>query len=157
MAEVSLARLLKIKSRFTNEYKTQIAILHRENSRLSTSTSKIDRLGVFIRIGELREIIIKIKSIIAQTNWEIFPQIYKLQELRGYLAQIKSLDTKDGKKIEYAGYGWENPVEQIWDAYITQDKIDSIEADIVKELGKTQDIVDAFNATKIATVPDEWL
>lgn len=157
MAQVTLARLLKIKSRFTNEYKTQIAILIRENSRLTTSTSKVDRAAI---IAGLKDIVVKIqtiKSLISQSNIDIFPQIYEMQETRGLLAQIKSLPTKDGEVVQRDVYGRGEPVKETWEAFLKQEDVDKFEKESTKKIAQLQDIIDTFNAQKFVTIPDEWL
>jgi transcription elongation factor len=156
MAGVTLARLLKIKSRFTTEYKTQMAILHRENSRLQVSTSKVNRENLYIDLKDLVQKIIKVKALISQSNFDIFPEIYELQELKGFLAQIKSLSTKDGEIFQSPAWG-KDASKEIWDAHIKQEEIDKLELSTTKELNKIQDKIDNYNAKKIVEIPDEWL
>ena len=157
MAEVTLARLLKIKARFTNEYKTQVAILHRENSRLSTSTSKVDRKQLFEDLKTIVGKIQAIKSLISQTNHDIFPQIYEMQEARGLLAQVKNLPTRDGESIQRDPYGRGELVKETWEAFLKQEDIDQFEKEAIKKIAQLQDIIDTFNAQKTIIVPDEWI
>jgi hypothetical protein len=157
MAEVTLARLLKIKSRFTNEYKTQIAILIRENSKLITSTSKVDVAEVFSNVKDIIGRIITAKSLISQANFDIFAQIYEMQEARGLLAQIKSLPTRDGESIQRDTYGRGEPLKETWVAYLKQESIDTIEKEATKKIAQLQDVIDTYNAKKFVTIPDEWL
>lgn len=157
MAQVTLARLLKVKSRFTNEYKTLISILHRENSRLTTSTSTVDRTKLFEDLKEVVGKIQAVKSLISQTNHGIFPQIYEMQEARGLLAQIKTLPARDGETIQRDTYGRGEPIKETWVAFLKQEDIDKFEKEATKKVAQLQDIIDTFNAQKLVVVPDEWL
>jgi hypothetical protein len=157
MAEVTLARLLKIKSRFTNEYKTQVAILHRENSRLTTTTSKVDRKEIFEGIKVIVGKIQAVKSLISQSNFDIFPQIYEMQETRGLLTQIKGLNTRDGEFVQRDPYGRGETLKETWDAFLKQEDIDKFEQEATKKVAQLQDAIDTFNAKKLVTIPDEWI
>jgi hypothetical protein len=157
MAQVTLARLLKIKSRFTNEYKTLVSILHRENSRLTTTTSKVERAQLFEDLKNVVGKIQAVKSLISQTNHDIFPQIYEMQEARGLLAQVKTLPTRDGETIQRDPYGRGELVKETWDAFLKQEDIDKFEKEATKKVAQLQDIIDTFNAQKEIIVPDEWL
>jgi hypothetical protein len=156
-AEVSLARLLKIKSRFTKEYKTLIAILHRENSRLKTSTSKVDRSKVFADIKNIVSKITKAKTLISQANFDIIEQIYEMQEARGLLAQIKVLPTRDGELFQRDPYGRSEVIKEEWDAYLKQESIDEFEVEATKRIAELQDLIDSYNAKKMVRIPNEWL
>jgi len=157
MAEVSLARLLKIKSRFTNEYKTLIAILHRENSRLKTSTSKVDRGEVFANIKDVVSRIAKAKTLISQANFDIIAQIYEMQEARGLLAQVKTLPTRDGDFLQRDPYSRTEIIKEEYEAFLKQEAVDQFEKEATKRIAELQDLIDSYNAKKNVTIPDEWL
>ncbi len=153
MAKVTLSRLLKIKARLAREYATQVKILHRENSRISTSTSNVNRPQVYCSIRELRDKLVQIKSLIAQANSVIYPKIYEMQELKGFLAVIKSIPVLDGKRTQQP-YGG-SAIEEVWDAFLKQEKLDEIEKEVTDKVSYLQDEIDTYNSQTLVDIPDD--
>lgn len=144
---MNLAKALKTKNYLAGELARLNALLYRENSRRADSSSKTERGDLCVKIAQVRNALIILKTKIAQANSPIWEELFRLAELKGEIEFLKTLPTKDGKCEEIIGMGQREPKTVEYTAHWTQDVVDKEIADLQIEIEERQDKVDVFNAT----------
>lgn len=141
---MKLAKALKEKNRLVGDIKRLQAILQRENSRLSTSTSKVDLAEVVQSLADQTEKLIKLKSAIFAANVGIYKKILRMGELKAHIAFLASLDTRDG---EFFGnpYGSGTSLPETRKAYYKTEDIDGVTLDFQNKIAQLQDEIDEYN------------
>jgi len=145
MNKINLAKALKLKNSIIRELNSLKSILARENSRLSTSTSTVDRESIWSQIREKTSHLVLLKSKITTANIGIYPVLAEMEETKSIISYIQTLNTQDGleKTFDYH----RNEVMNEYNAYIKRSQVDEMVASYQKTLENLQDQVDTYNAT----------
>jgi hypothetical protein len=100
-----------------------------------------------VKLDEL----VKVKTAIAQANVAVYEKIFRLAELKGLSALLKTLETKNGVFKENSGvYGSAYDIEYI--AQLKKTEVDRLAAETDAEIQSLQDALDEFNFTCSAAV-----
>ncbi|HPY74382.1 MAG: hypothetical protein KBC30_05300 [Planctomycetes bacterium] len=152
--KVKLSKALKIKNNLINQYNQATDIFSRENSRLVKSTSTIDREKIYQKIEKLLNLIIEVKTRIAEANIGIYKQIASIAEVKSIISYLRSLNTTDGiiTKTTY-----QSTYEEEYTAYLKVADIDAKILELTKKIELLQDEVDEYNATHEIILPDDEL
>lgn len=145
MAQISLAKALKIKKRILAEIKLSKEIVMRENSQIQPTTSTVDVKKEWIKLLSNIDKLVSIKTKIAQANAGIFHAILKMAELKGLIEFTQHINTTDGEQTE-SGYHTA-AITKKYVAAIKMQDIDSMKTGIQTDLATLQDEIDDFNAT----------
>jgi len=145
MNDMSLSQALKLKNRIVAEVNRAKEILLRENSRANSSTSKVDRAAVYKTLQDKTAHLVHLKSAITQANIGIYPVLCEMEELKGRIAFLKSLNTFDGNQRQPRMHG-DDHVE-VFTAFFTAEKVDEEVGTVQARIDALQDQADAFNAT----------
>jgi hypothetical protein len=141
---MKLAKALKEKNRLVGDIKRLQAILQRENSRPSTSTSKFDLAEVVQSLADQTENLIKLKAAIFAANAGIYKKILRMGELKAHIAFLATLDTRDGEFL-VNNYGSGTTLTETRKAYYRAEVIDGVTVDFQKEIAQLQDEIDEYN------------
>ena len=156
MNTISLSQALKQKNRLAGEVSRLREIVQRENSRRQANAPRADVRAVFDDMIARSRRLAAFKGGLAAANAGvcdlkagIYGQLNLQAELRGLIAFIKTLNTKEGEHHEDVSarmFGGESaPV--IYVAEITRDEVDRLVAAFEAEIHALQDEIDAFNAS----------
>ncbi|HNZ66264.1 MAG TPA: hypothetical protein PKM32_02700 [Planctomycetota bacterium] len=129
--KVKLSKALKIKNNLINQYNQATDIFSRENSRLVKSTSTIDREKIYQKIEKLLNLIIEVKTRIAEANIGIYKQIASIAEVKSIISYLRSLNTTDGiiTKTTY-----QSTYEEEYTAYLKVADIDAKILELTKKI-----------------------
>jgi hypothetical protein len=160
MKTYNLAQALKQKNRLAGEIARGREIVQRENSRKESQAARADVRAVFeenvIRSRELAGF----KGAIAAANAGvvtgdrgIYGKLNLQAELRGLIAFVKGLNTKEGEELERVGFlSRDEAAHTVYVATITRDEVDRLVSAYQAEIEQLQDEIDEFNATTRITI-----
>lgn len=143
---MKLAKALKVKNSLINEINTLKAILVRENSRESTSTSNVNRADIWEKILSKTDELIALKAKIATANIGIYKFLAQMEEAKSQIEYVKTIPVTDGTFEKANGYGKE-PTKIVYSAYIKQADVDYFISSLQKKIESLQDDIDSYNAT----------
>ena len=142
---MKLAKALKEKNRLVGEVRRLKDLIQRENSRIATSTSKIDCNKLWIDLDDAINKLVNIKTAIFNANSGIYGKIARMGELKSKADWIKTISTLDGPE-ELPTFRAE-PIKTEHRAFKKQEDIDNMTVAIQNEIAKLQDELDEYNAT----------
>ena len=156
MNTISLSQALKQKNRLAGEVARLREIVQRENSRRNANAVRADVRAVFDDMVERPRRLAAFKGVLAAANAGasdvkvgIYGQLNLQAELRGLIAFIKALNTKEGEHTEDVSArvfgGDATPV--VYVAEITRAEVDRLVAAFEAEIHSLQDEIDGFNAS----------
>lgn len=151
MAKVNLAKALKMKNALVGELNRAKEILTRENSRLTTTSSTVDREVMYKEIQEKTQSLIALKTAIATANVGLYAYLSQMAEAKAAIAYLKSLNTTDGV-VKTQGHFSAAEIVNTYSAFFTQQKVDYEVGRLQKLIETTQDNVDAFNGSTFIEV-----
>jgi hypothetical protein len=146
MANVNLAKALKMKNVLVGEINRAKEIFSRENSRSELNTSKVDRAAVYADIQAKTQALVSLKAGIAKANVNLYSTLSEMAEAKSSIAYLKSLNTQDGVTRSDPRFGSSAVVETKFEAFFTQEKVDVEVAKLQKRVEELQDVADTFNA-----------
>jgi hypothetical protein len=155
MKTITLSHALKHKNRLAGEVARLREIVQRENSRKESQPARADVRAAFDEsIARSRELA-AFKGAIAAANagvtgreQGIYGKLNLQAELRGLIAFIKTLNTKEGEEVERVGFmSRDDAVRTVFVATITRDEVDRLTVAFQAEIERLQDEIDEFNAT----------
>ncbi len=155
MKTFNLAQALKQKNRLAGEIARGREIVQRENSRKESQAARADVRAVFEEnVARSRELA-DFKGVIAAANAGvvtgdrgIYGKLNLQAELRGLIAFVKGLNTKEGEELERVGFlSRDEATRTVYVATITRDEVDRLVAAYQAEIEQLQDEIDEFNAT----------
>ena len=83
----------------------------------------------------------------------IYGKLNLQAELRGLIAFVKGLNTKEGAELERVGFlSRDEATRTVYVATITRDEVDRLVAAYQVEIEQLQDEIDEFNATTRITI-----
>jgi len=148
---MKLAKALKEKNRLAGETAQLKELLKVQNCRPVKQPFDYDNRDVLAKLQATVETLIAVKAAIAEANSEIYARIFRLAELKGLVALLKTLDTREGVFTETGGYG-ERLTEVAYRAQIGKVEVDRLAADFEAEIQQVQDELDEFNFTRSVKV-----
>lgn len=155
MKTITLSHALKHKNRLAGEVARLREIVQRENSRKDTQTIRADVRAAFDEnVNRSRELA-AFKGAIAAANagitgadLGIYGKLNLQAELRGLIAFIKALNTREGEVVEQVGFlSRDEAIRTVFIAVITRDEVDRLTVAFQNEIERLQDEIDEFNAT----------
>jgi hypothetical protein len=160
MKSLNLSQALKHKNRLAGEVARAREIVQRENSRKESQAARADVRAVFDQcVAQSRELA-AFKGAIAAANAGvvsgdrgIYGKLNLQAELRGMIAFLKGLNTKEGEEVERVGFlSRDDAVRTVYVTTIARDEVDRLVATYQSEIEKLQDEIDEFNATTRITI-----
>jgi hypothetical protein len=143
---MKLSKALKEKNRVAGELTVLKTLLTQQNVRASTQAFDYNAQDLLAQIRAKLDELVKIKAAIAQANVSVYDKIFRLAELKGLSALLKTLDTKHGVFKESSGvYGSAYDVEYL--AQLKKTEVDRLSAETDAEIQALQDTLDEFNFT----------
>ena len=147
---MNLAKALKVKNKLAGEVAQLKELLAKQNSRSTRQPFDYNNTEVLANLrGKLDELV-RVKAAIAAANAEIYEKIFRMAELKGLIAALNALDTRQGIIVEGAEYG--RPVETEYVAQIRKSQADTLVAELQAEIQSIQDALDEFNFTRTISV-----
>jgi hypothetical protein len=141
---MKLTKALKQKNQLAGEVAELKARLTAQNSRPSTVPFDYDASQVLEELRGKLDALVNVKSAIAVTNSSLYPRIFRLAELKGLVATLKSLDVRNGLYKEGGGYG-QSAYDIEYTAQIKKPAVDALVAELEAEISALQDELDEFN------------
>lgn len=154
MKTITLSHALKHKNRLAGEVARLREIVQRENSRKESQLARADVRASFDEsVARSRELA-AFKGAIAAANagvtdlaQGIYGKLNLQAELRGLIAFIKALNTREGEVVEQVGFlSRDEAIRTVFVAVITRDEIDRLTVAYQTEIERLQDEIDEFNA-----------
>ena len=154
MKSISLAQALKQKNRLAGEVARLRQIVERENSHKESNPSRADVRRTFEEIVIRSRELAALKGSIAAANagvvsgsQGIYGKLNLQAELRGLIAFLKGLSTREGQEVERLGFmaRGEDP-RVVYVAEIRRDEVDRHGVAYQREIEALQDEIDEFNA-----------
>jgi hypothetical protein len=157
MKTITLSHALKHKNRLAGEVARLREIVQRENSRKETQPARADVRAAFDESVTRSRELAAFKGALAAANAGvtdaagaargIYGKLNLQAELRGLLAFIKALNTKEGEEVEHVGFlSRDEATRTVYVATITRDEVDRLTVAYQAEIERLQDEIDEFNA-----------
>ena len=143
---MKLAKALKQKNRLAGEVAQLKELLTQQNSRSTKQKFDYDNHEVLTNLRAKIDELVATKAAIGAANAEVYPKIFRLAELKGLAAALKTLSTKEGVYAESLGYAQSVEVEYV--AQIKKSEVDKLVVDLENEIQELQDALDEFNFTR---------
>ena len=144
---MKIAKALKLKNQLAGEVAQLKDLLAKQNSRSTRQKFDYDNREVLTRLRAKLAELVKVKAAIAAANAEIYDKIFRLAELKGFVAALAALDTKAGVFHEGRGFG-EAAYETEYIAQLGKVDVDNLVAELSAEIQTIQDTLDEFNFTR---------
>ncbi|RYG48531.1 hypothetical protein EON79_04210 [bacterium] len=146
MAQVTLAKALKLKNRQVQKVKGLQERIQASNSYMVGSERDFDAQALYTELRAETETLWRLKLAINAANVPVHGAIYEMAETKGLIAFLKTLNTKRGKVESYGDEAFE------YEAAITAaDVLIQIEA-LEARIDTLQDVLDQHNATTTVEV-----
>lgn len=154
MKTITLSHALKHKNRLAGEVARLREIVQRENSRKDTQAIRADVRAAFDENVTRSRELAAFKGAIAAANagttgadLGIYGKLNLQAELRGLIAFIKALNTREGEVVEQVGFlSRDEAIRTVFVAVITRDEVDRLTVAFQNEIERLQDEIDEFNA-----------
>lgn len=143
---MKLAKALKQKNLLAGEIAQLKATLAEQNSRSARQPFDYDTRNVLAQLRGKTEELVTLKARLAAANVDTYPQIFRLAELKGLVASLKALPTKDGVFVESLGYTQNAEVAYV--AQIKRAEADALVETFQTEIQSIQDALDEHNFTR---------
>ena len=143
---MKLAKALKQKNKLAGEVAQLKELLTEQNSRSTKQKFDYNNQEVLTNLRAKIDELVATKAAIGAANAEVYPKIFRLAELKGFVTALKGLSTKEGVYAESLGYSQSVEVEYV--AQIKKAEVDKLVEEIEKEIQELQDALDEFNFTR---------
>lgn len=143
---IKIAKALKLKNRLAGEVAELKLILASQNVRPTRQKFDYDNQEVLARLRAKVDELVRVKAAIASANAAIYDRIFRLAELKGLVATLSALETKNGVFLESAGYA-SAAAEVEYIAQIGKVEADRLVSALKEEIQSLQDSLDEFNFT----------
>ena len=150
---MKITKALKLKNQLAGDVAELKVRLAAQNSRASTVPFDYDANDVLAALRAKVDELVTVKSAIAAANVAIYPMIFRLAELKGLVASIKSLDTRQGVFKEGGGFSLA-ACEVEYVAQLKKPAVDALAADLEVEISAIQDELDEFNQSQSVTLAE---
>lgn len=152
MAQISLAKALKLKNRLAGRLNKVQSDIQHFNSVLEEQTGKVDVASLMKTREEIMDALVDLKTSIIRANNEIQPLLIRQGELRSKAEFISMIPVRDG--VERHGY---QNTEIKYVATLKKQDVDEETRKIETEIDAIQDKLDEFNHTMRLEVPQRTL
>ena len=143
---MKLAKALKQKNKLAGEVTQLKELLTEQNSRSTKQKFDYNNQEVLTNLRAKIDELVATKAAIGAANAEVYPKIFRLAELKGFVTALKGLSTKEGVYAESLGYSQSVEVEYV--AQTKKAEVDKLVEEIEKEIQELQDALDEFNFTR---------
>ncbi len=143
---MKLAKALKQKNLLAGEIAQLKTTLAEQNSRSARQPFDYDTRTVLAQLRAKTDELVALKARLAVANSDAYPQIFRLAELKGLVASLKTLPTKEGVYAESLGYAQNAEVAYV--AQIKRAEADSLVETLQAEIQSIQDNLDEYNFTR---------
>jgi hypothetical protein len=141
MAEITLARGLKIKNRLAGRLAKVQADIQTYNSVPEGLTGQVDVPALVRTREELVGALVALKTAINDANGEIQRDIYDLAEKKGTVQFLGGINTRHGPQPAV----YPSTTEITYVAALKKNDVDARVAGLEKEIDQLQDRLDQFN------------
>lgn len=148
---MKITKALKLKNQLAGDVAELKVRLSSQNSRASTVPFDYDANDVLAALRAKVDELVTVKSAIAAANVAIYPKIFRLAELKGLVASIKSLDTRQGVFKEGGGFTLA-ACEVEYVAQLKKSAVDTLVAELEAEISAIQDELDEFNQSQYVSL-----
>ena len=100
---MNVKQALKAKNKLVTDLKAQYEILKKFNSIEEGNPRRYSMADTLVKIDELSEQLVDLKSKIHRANQPVYNQIFQLAELKGLVKELKKVPTDEGKQVERYG------------------------------------------------------
>jgi len=155
MAQVTLSKALNVKNRLAGKVSKYKSLLSAHNSRRLDQIQRFKPADLMALYEKASEDLIAVKTAIALANAQhgVCKKVYEMSEIKDKISFIRSLQSREGKE-EVDNYRSEKVTIVEWEAFITDDKKESLVDDLTDALEKLQDEVNAINHTQKVEIPN---
>ena len=143
---MKLAKALKQKNLLAGEIAQLKTVLAEQNSRPARQPFDYDTRTVLAQLPAKTDELVALKARLAAANSDAYPQIFRLAELKGLVASLKALPTKEGVYAESLGYAQNTEVAYV--AQIKRAEADALVETLQTEIQSIQDNLDEYNFTR---------
>lgn len=148
---MKLTKALKLKNQLAGEVAELKDRLAKQNARPVTVPFDYNAQDVLKSLRSKVDQLVTVKSAIAVANAAQYPRIFRLAELKGLVAQLKTLDVRHGLFKDAVHYGQATEVEYF--AQLRKPAVDALVAELEAEISAIQDQLDEFNVTISVELP----
>lgn len=152
MAQITLAKALKLKNRLAGRLSKVQEDISTYNSVLKEQVGKVDIPACVKLRDQIQESLIGLKTKIILANGEIQETLIRMGETKSKLTFLEMIPVRDGQER----HGYQN-TEITWVAAISKADIDSERKKLESEIDSMQDKVDTFNHTQKLEIPQSYL
>jgi hypothetical protein len=145
---MKLAKALKLKNQLAGEIAQLKELLATQNVRSAKQKFDYDNREVLAKLRAKIDELVRVKTGIATANVDAYERIFRLAELKGLAATLKTLETKSGVFRERGSFG-EPSIEIEYVAQFGKIAVDAEVAALEKEAQSLQDALDEFNFTRV--------
>lgn len=139
---------LKKKNRLAKEISQKQVLLTHHNAykAKNETTQQYNSKNILSDVERLIDSLVETKSAIAKANSEVYAKIFRMAELKGLVAILKTVPVKLGKETEHVGFRGETE-EVEWKSHLTNTDLDKKVAEFETQIQTLQDDLDKFNFT----------
>lgn len=152
MAQITLAKALKLKNRLAGRLSKVQEDISTYNSVLKEQVGKVDIPACVKLRDQIQESLIGLKTKIILANGEIQETLIRMGETKSKLTFLEMIPVRDGQER----HGYQN-TEITWVAAISKADIDAERKKLESEIDAMQDKVDTFNHTQRLEIPQTYL
>lgn len=146
MAEISLAKALKLKNRLAGRLSAIVGDIQLYNSVLEEQVGKVDVNKLLFLRDAISLALIELKIALYKSNVGIQLELYTLAEKKGEIDFYRMLNTRDGSER----HGYQN-TNVTYRATLTKSDVDARIKVLEAEIDSLQDQIDSYNhSTKFA-------
>lgn len=144
---MKITKALKLKNQLAGEVSELKDRLAKQNSRAVKVPFDYNTQEVLVALHKKIDRLIAVKSAIAAANAGLYPSIFRLAELKGLVALLKSLDVRHGVYKEGGNYA-QTAYEVEYTAQLKKAEVDKLVSELETEISGLQDQLDEFNHTQ---------
>jgi hypothetical protein len=141
MAEITLAKALKVKNRLAGRLAKVQADIQAYNSIPEGQAGQVDVPALLRAREELVGALVGLKTGINEANREVQRDIYDLAEKKGTVQLLGGVSTRHGPQPAV----YPNTTEVSYFAALKKADVDALAARLEKEIDQVQDRLDQFN------------
>ncbi len=141
MAEITLAKALKIKNRLTGRLAKVQADIQAFNSAPAGQADQVNVPALMKTREELVGALVSLKTAINEANREVQRDIYDLAEKKATAQFLAGVNTRHGPQPAV----YPNTTEVSYVAALKKADVDTLVAGLEKEIDQLQDRLDQFN------------
>jgi hypothetical protein len=141
MAEITLAKALKVKNRLTGRLAKVQADIQAFNSVPEGQADQVNVPALLRTWEELVEALVGLKAAINEANREVQRDIYDLAEKKATAQFLAGVNTRHGPQPAV----YPNTTEVRYVAALKKADVDTLVAGLEKEIDQLQDRLDQFN------------